>query len=393
MKKILLFSVACLVLNIAEGYRVDWGRTVTITSAVHEDLYVAGGTVIINAPVYGDVIIAGGTITVNDTIMNDLLVAGGKVTLNSYVADDIRCAAGELHILKTVGGDVVITGGTVEIAKEVIINGGLITGGGNIVVNGTINGDVRAAAASFSFNGTANRNFDCRAERLIMNGGVAGMSVLAAREINIQSNASFHNNVRYWNKQGKLDFRQAIKNGNATYDPSLKINGNNWYFLGHATTIGFVWYLLTVFSFILLIQFLFGNTFKKAGHATGHSLLKSLGLGFLFFIGVPIAITLLLITIIGVPIGLILMASFVVLVLLATVITSLVIANWYNEKFGHNWNYWKIVLSAMLMFILLKLVSFTPFLGWLIMIVIACIAFGALLRNISWKRKPSIVVQ
>jgi len=393
MKKILLLSLTCLLVYNANAYRILWGRTVTITTPVHEDLYVAGGTVSINAPVYGDVIIAGGTISINDTIMNDLLLAGGNVTINSYVVDDVRCAGGELHIQKNIGGDLVVTGGKVEIARSVVINGGLITGDGNIVVNGTINGDVKVAAGSFTFNGIASKNFECRAEKFIMNGTVYGSSVLAARDISIQNGASFNNNVRYWNKAGKIDFKQSIKNGNAVFDPSLRITGDHWYYLGHATLLGLIWYLLTVFSFILLIQFLFGNTFKKAGHTTGHSLLKSLGFGFLFFIGVPIAVFLLLITIIGVPIGLIIMASYVVVVLLATIITSLVFANWYNDRFGYKWGYWKNVLSAMAMFILLKLVSFTPFLGWLIMIVIACIAFGAVLRNIDWRRKHALTTQ
>ncbi|HTM92434.1 MAG TPA: hypothetical protein VL095_08450 [Flavisolibacter sp.] len=393
MKKIFLLSLTCLLVYTSNAYKIAWGRTVTITTPVHEDLYIAGGTVSINAPVYGDVIIAGGTLSVNDTIMNDLLLVGGNVTINSYVADDVRCAGGELHIQKNIGGDLVITGGKVEIAKGVVISGGLITGDGNIIVNGTINGDVKVAAGSFTFNGIANKNFECRAEKFIMNGTVGGPSVLAARQITIQNNASFHNNVRYWNKAGNLDFKQSIKNGNAVFDPSLKIIGDRWYFLGHATVLGLIWYLLTVFSFILLIQFLFGSTFKKAGHTTGNSLLKSLGFGFLFFIGVPVAATLLLISIIGVPIGLIVMASYVVIVLLATIITSLVFANWYNDRFGYQWGYWKIVLSAMGMFILLKLVSFTPFLGWLILLVIACIAFGSILRNIDWRRKHAVAVQ
>jgi cytoskeletal protein CcmA (bactofilin family) len=393
MKRLVLLALFSMLFNFAKAYRIEWGRVVTISTPIHEDLYIAGGTVTINAPIYGDVIIAGGTVTINDTITNDLLLVGGNVTIRGYVADDIRCAGGELHILKNVGGDLVISGGTVEIAKEVFINGGLITGGGNIVLNGTVNGDVRAAAGNFTFNGIANKNFDCRADRLTMNGDVIGASVLAAREILIQPGASFSNSIRYWSKTDRVDFKQSIKSGNAVYDPSLKIAAKNWYYLGNTTALGLVWYLLTVFSFILLIQFLFANTFRKAGHDTGHSLLKSLGLGLLFFIGVPVAIVLLLTTIIGVPIGLILMATYVVIVLLATVIAALVFANWYNEKFGYNWGYWKITLSAMAMFILFKLISFTPFLGWLIMIVIACIAFGALIRNIDWKKKHTIAIQ
>lgn len=393
MKKISFLLLACILIHTANAYRIEWGRNVTISSPVHEDLYVAGGTVTINAPVYGDVIVAAGTIYINDTISNDLLLAGGTVNLNGYIGDDVRCAGGQLHILKNIAGDLVITGGTVDIAKEVVVGGGLISSGGDVICNATINNDVRVAAANFTFNGIANKKVDCRADKLTINGNINGMSVLAAREIIIGDNASFNNSVRYWNQKGKQDFKQSIRYGNAVYDRTLKIQTNNWYFLGHATILGLIWYLLTVFLFIALIQYLFGGTFKKAGHTTGHSLLKSLGYGFLFFIGVPIAVALLLVTIIGIPFGLIMMLSYIVLVLLATVITSLVFANWYSDKFGYNWRFWQIVFSAMAMFVLFKLISFTPFLGWFVMIVIACIAFGSLLRNIDWRKKHAVTVQ
>ena len=390
MKKFILLLLVMTGFLAAKAYRLDWGRTVTITQAVHEDLYIAGGTVTLNAPVYGDVIIAGGTITINDTIMNDLLLAGGNVTINGYVMDDIRCAGGELHLLRNVGGDLVITGGNVDIARTVTIGGGLMTGGGEIVVNGTVNGDVRAAAGSFVFNGVANRNFDCRSGKLTMSGIVNGSAVLAANEMQIQQGAAFHNNVRYWTDKKRPDFAQSLRNGTATFDPSLKLRENNWYFLNHATALGLAWYLSAVFLFILLLQYLFGATFRKAGTAVDESMLKALGTGFLFLIGVPIAVVLLLITVIGVPIGLLLMALYIVAVLLATIITSLVIANWYNNRFHYNWGYWQIVAASMAMFVLFKLVSLTPFFGWLIMIVIACVAFGAILRIIHWRHGPAV---
>jgi hypothetical protein len=43
--------------------------------------------------------------------------------------------------------------------------------------------------------------------------------------------------------------------------------------------------------------------------------------------------------------------------------------------------------AAFGIFILLKLISFTPFIGWLIMIFLACMTFGAILLNVRWKRK------
>lgn len=393
MKKLSLLMVPVLFFFSANAYRIEWGRKVVISQPVQEDLYVAGGEVTINAPVYGDLIVAGGTIFLNDTVANDLLLAGGTVHINGYVADDIRCTGGELHVLKNVGGDLVISGGQVDIAPSVQVTGGLITGGGDIVVNGIVLGDVRSAAGTLTFNGTANRNFDCRSQKLVMNGTVRGNAVLAASELTITAGARFYKPVRYWTKNGRVDFKQSLLGGAATFEPALEMKTDSWFYLGHATVLGLVWYLSTVLLFLMLIEYLFRNTFKKAADILNRSMGKSLGFGLLFFVCVPILTVLLLFTIVGIPIGLLLMATYVVLFLLATVITSLVVANWYSIRFERRWGYWQTVWGAMAMFILFKLVTFTPFFGWLIMLALASIAFGAILRNLHWKPQHPLTVQ
>ncbi len=57
------------------------------------------------------------------------------------------------------------------------------------------------------------------------------------------------------------------------------------------------------------------------------------------------------------------------------------------------WNQGHVVFASLIYFILFKLITFTPFLGWMIMVLIACIAFGSIMRNVNWKRKPQIAIQ
>jgi hypothetical protein len=239
----------------------------------------------------------------------------------------------------------------------------------------------------------ANKSFESHSDQLVMNGTVHGTSILAARNIIIGSNALFNDNIRYWNKKGSVDFKQSIKGGTASFDPSLKVKTDSWYFLGRASALGLLWYLGMVFLFLILIQYLFGNTLKKAANSISNNFGKSLLWGLIFFIGVPLLVLLLLVTIIGIPIGVIVMFSYVGLIVLATTITSLVFANWYNSKFNNGWGFWQTISAALGMFILLKIISFTPFLGWLIMLVIAFVAFGSIIRNINWRRKHTIAIQ
>lgn len=393
MKRLNIALLLLLLGGSAMAYEIKWGRNITINHPVNEDLYITGGTVTINAPIHGDLIVAGGTVLLNDSVTNDLLLAGGNVIINGYVSDDIRCAGGELVIKQPVGGDLVVTGGKVLIYKAAIIQGGLMVSGGNIEVSGQVNGPLKAAGGNMIFNGIAMRDVDARAEKMSLHGTIHGRSVLAAKELSVGAGAAFYDDVRYWTPGKEMDFGGRIMRGQPTFDPSLKLETGNWYFLGKGTALGVIWYVVTVFLFIIALEYLFSRTFDKAGHTISHTMFRSMLYGFIFFIGIPVVIVFLLLSIIGIPIGLLFIFTYAGLLVLATIITSLVMANWLRFRFGYAWNYWQLVFAALGIFIVLKLVTFTPFLGWLLMVLIAFIAFGAILRNIRWKRNWTVSTQ
>lgn len=390
MKKIFSVIIASVLTLQAFSFRLEYGNNVVITQPVYEDLYVSAGSVTINAPVFGDLICTGGTININDSVSGDIIVAGATVTFNGYVGDDIRCAGGRLYIQKNIGGDLVIAGGQVTVTRDVVIGGGLLMGGGDITFNGTVNKSVRAGFGSLVFNGRAEKDIEVRGGDLQMNGTVMGPAIIAANKITIGNDASFNNEVRYWNNKESVDFSQSIKNGKAIYDPSLKIETGRWYYLGGLSVLGLLWYIGMALLMIAIIQYLFNATMQKAGDTVFNKTLKSSGFGLLFFIAVPIAVIIAFITIIGVPVGLLLLFNYIILILLATVITSLVAAHWINNHFNYKWGYWKLVFAALGIFIVLKLISLMPFMGWFIVLLAICMAFGAILQNINWKRKQQV---
>lgn len=366
------------------AFRIEHGNNVAINQPVNENLYIAGGTITINAPVHGDLIVAGGTIVINDTVTNDILLAGGNVTFNGFVGDDIRCAGGDLHIVKNVTGDVVVAGGKVMIDQGVEI-GNLLLSGGEATLNGKVKGEVKSAVGNFTFNGSAQK-LVCRAGKIDFNGTVMGKTIIAAPEIVIGSDAIFHDDVRYWNKQGSLDFKQSLKNGTAIFDPSLKIERGGWHVLGFSL-LGVLWFIGMAFLMIILLQYFFSPTMKNAGDTFITDSLKSLGVGFLFLTAFPVLIILSFVTIIGLPVGVILLFFYIMALLFATTITSVVVTNWIHNRKNYKWNFWQLVGVALGIFTVLKLISFIPFIGWLFMLIMACIAFGAILLNIQWRRE------
>lgn len=374
----------------ASAIRTEYGRNIIINKPVYEDLYVAGSNITINAPIYGDLIIAGGTVVINDTVTNDILLAGGTAIFNGYVGDDIRCAGGNLRISKNVNGDVVAAGSEVIIEAGVTI-GGLMISGGEIILNGDVQGEVRGMFDRFTLNGKITRGIDCRGGTFSMNGSVEGQSVVSAHYIILGNTAVFNNDLRYWSEQRAVDFESHMKNGKAIYDPSLHIRSEEWYFLGFTSLILLVSYLGMALVMTLVIQYLFAGTMKSAAGTVYNHSLKSLGLGFLFFIGIPVVALASLITVIGVPIGILMILAYIVLILLATVITSVVAANWLNNVYEKNWNFWRLSFAAFGIFVLLKLIFLTPVVGGIILLLLVCSSFGAILYNIISMRKSGAV--
>jgi amino acid permease len=76
---------------------------------------------------------------------------------------------------------------------------------------------------------------------------------------------------------------------------------------------------------------------------------------------------------------------YIILLLLSSAITSVVAANWMNNRNEYHWNFWHIAFAAFGIFIVLKLLYSVPFVGWLVMILLACISYGAILLNVNWK--------
>ncbi len=370
-----------------------YGDNLVIDEAVNHDLYVAGGTVTINAPIRGDLVVAGGTINVNDSVTQDILVAGGNVILNSVVGDDIRCAGGIVALNGAVLGDFVATGGKIDIARNASIFGHLVSSGGRVMLDGRVKGNVKNASGTFTLNGTIERDFKARSGKILINGEVQGQTEIAARTIELGSGALFGKDVRYWNESASLDFKNSLQGGTATYDEGLDFENGNLRYLGFASMVMLIWYLVTALVMIFLIQYLFSQTFKSAANTIQNNPLKSLGLGFLFLIGVPILVVVLFMTLLGIPVAMLTLISYLAVILFATVIVALLISNWLNNRYYQaSRRNGKIAILAFGILVILHLISITPFVGPLVMLLLACTAFGAILLSIRWKRNRAVAL-
>jgi hypothetical protein len=253
-----------------------------------------------------------------------------------------------------------------------------------------VRGNLKTASGEVFFNGSIAKNADLNGGKITLNGSIGGETVLVAQSLKLEPNASFGSNVRYWTEEGEVDFGTALKSGTATFDASLanRFGQPKPHFLGFATFFAVIGYLLAMFILLALGQRLFGPFFSRAVEKVQHEPMRAFGYGFLYFAVVPVAIVLVLITVIGIPVGLIALFFYLLFLELANVITALPGVHWWKMRQGYQWNFWKTVLAALGVLVLLKLLWLLPLVGWLAKLLAVCTAFGAILLTTRLFRQP-----
>ncbi len=380
---IFLFTTGWLVQPGPSSMDMRFDRDIRITSPINGDVYLAGRTIIIDAPIRGDLVAAGGSIIINDSVTADALLAGGEITINGYVGDDIRAAGGTLEISNDVSGDVLMSGGEIILKKNATLSGNLSATGSRIDISGDVMGNITAAGELVKLGGSVDGLLEARAKEMEISGTVNGFAVISANTINIRPKAIFNKDVRYWNDDGSIDISKD--NINVAYDPSIKVEQRRWELLGFSSVLMVLWYLGTALVVIWVIEYLFSKTLLNAAGVALEKTIGSIGYGIVFFVGVPAFCLGLGLTVLALPIAVILTIAYVVVVVLATVITAVVISNWINKVYYHSsWRVSKVALVAFGIFIALKFVALTPIVGPALMIIMACMAMGAITLSV-WR--------
>ena len=106
----------------------------------------------------------------------------------------------------------------------------------------------------------------------------------------------------------------------------------------------------------------------------------SLGIGFLYFLVLPFAVVLLLVTVIGIPIGLLLLCTYIFSFVFVQSITAILLAKCLEASRHAQYHIGMLLLISLLAILLLHTLTLLP-LGWLFTAVIECGAQGALLAT------------
>lgn len=363
-----LFLVFCAMLSF--GQNKD-GKEILIDNLQTDDTYLAGESIKIQAAVHGDLVVAGASLVVEDSIYGDFTGAGGEILLKGNIGDDVRVAAGTVTVDSEIGDDLVVFGGEVILSENALINGKLICYGGDVTINGEVVEGLKISGGDVSINGV-----------------IRGPSKIAGEDLTLGALAKFHGDVEYYDSDGEINFNTALVDANAKYNENLKEESElSMTSIGISSIKKWLIYILSAFLSILVFHALFRNAFASAVEGLEDNLLKSFGYGLLYLIGIPVAILIAFLIIIGLRLGLFAAAVFVFSLVFGQIVAALLIAYYLRNRKEKEWGFWTVTFVALAIAILLRLVGMIPYAGILFAVVILSVTYGALSLQVFRAKK------
>ncbi|MFN7119713.1 MAG: hypothetical protein ACK4TA_23155 [Saprospiraceae bacterium] len=365
---------------------IKGGNEVTIAEPVDGNLYTAGGDIRINAPIAGDLVCAGGDIWINELVAADVILVGGEAKITNKIGGDVRLASGNLTIAADVAGDLVVAGGELTIEQGVTIGGDVIIAGGKVIFDGATQGNIKMVGGEMIFNGKTAGKMELKGGKIYFNGEVKGDATLAAQELNIGSNAAFYSTVQYWNEKGDANFDGHLYEGaTANYKENLKFKTKLDREVVKQGLVAFAIFRFAAAALLMtLLVALFGKFFTKHSGYIRENVGNHAGTGLLFLLGVPVVAALAFATVIGIPVGFIMLSGYGIALMLANSLTAVVAAYELKKYLNRDWNKGILIAVALGAFVALRLVGMLAIPGKFIVFAATAIALGAV---INWMRK------
>lgn len=336
--------------------------TVKSSDTVNRNYFAANERVEIDGIVNGDTFLAGGSVDVSGKINGDLLVVGGEVNISGEVTDDVRVAGGQVRISGKIGKNLTVAGGNVEVSESANIGQSVVATGGNVTLAAPISGTVNG--------GMGNLTIDNR---------IGGDVEVGVGLLKLNSNAVINGDLIYWSDNDATISDSAEITGETTKkSPPLnrpeidetKILG---VIAGFALAIK-IFNLITWFVIGLLLIHFFPQFSANSIKNLKDKPWASLGFGFLALLAIPILAIALMVIVIGIPLGIILLALYGIVIYFARIPVIYLMGQWLLSKFTtKEHRVWSLVIGLLVYGIL----TVIPIIGALVSFFAMVFGLGA----------------
>jgi cytoskeletal protein CcmA (bactofilin family) len=302
-----------------------------------------------------------------------------RIDENETFEGTLDATAGAVVIAGTVDGDVSATAGSVLVTETGRVTGDLNATAGSVLIEGTVDGSATVASAALELReGSSVGGLDAGVADARIAGSIGGDAAVDAATLAVTPTATVDGSLTYRSEDATVADGATITDG-ATRDDDLEVASPGGFGGGDAdlpTIPSWVGAVYSVLSSLLLGAILllaapnFGRRVAEVGTTQP---LRSGGIGLLTLIGTPIALLILLVTIVGIPISLVGALVFGAVVFAATVYGAFVLGTWLLSL-GDYRNRWGALVAGV---VAVAVVRQLPVIGGLARFVVLLLGLGA----------------
>jgi len=273
----------------------------------NENYYAAGEHVVLRAPVERDAVMAGRVVTIGQPVGGDVLAAGWQVTLNAPAADDVRMVGANVAIQSSVRGDLTAAAGDLSVAPGVEVSGRAWLSGGTVRLDGIFDRDVRIAA-----------------DRVVIGGELRGPLQVTAQRLEILPTARVSGAIAYKGPQPAIVATTAVVPQPIAFTkiPASAARNARWP-RGVSSVVFGTHLFIGGLLLLLLLPTVVGRPLNALHTAPAFSLLA----GVAMLVTVPFVAVLLIVSLVGLPVGLILGAAYLAALFLGVVTMAIFVGD------------------------------------------------------------------
>jgi hypothetical protein len=357
MKQLFYFlTTIFLIVSIGTAAEYRTGQSVYLTAkdTLKSDLFAGAETVTISGILLGDIFAGCKHLDIKGEVEDDVIAGCQTLRIGNKVGDQVIGFAQNITIDSEVGGDVMAYAEEVWITKNAHILGNLHVGTANLnFEGGIVEGKILGGAGRAYLNGKVFKNVD------ISLGSVKfGEDYNAMKGTNLKLHEALDENAEFVPDDLEITYHES------------KHFFQSWFFY---------WSLVSMFVVGVLLISIFKNFFFDLVTYAKQDIWKNLGFGAIIFVVVPIAIVIMLVLVITIPVSLILLAAYLVVLYLSSIITGLVFGDYVVNMLKKNGNSKQLIWSLLLGVILITLIPNIPAIGWLFCLLFICFGMGTLI--------------
>ena len=306
--KLIILSFGVLILGVVafagvtSAQSVKTGDVVTVASGEKVDslLFASGSNIDIAGTVNGDVFCAGQTITISGTVRGDVFCAGQTINVSGKVEGSVRLAGQAVTLGGTIGGSATVASQTLSLEKNSFVQRDLVGGAQTASLNGTISRDVAIGATNVTINGQVGRNVQGEVEALT-----------------VGSTGQVGGDVSYTSNTGAIVNPGGTIAGTVTRTPLKQQPKSSSFALFELTFFSFIYTFVTLLILALALVLFVPSTLHEAASATLRSPGRIVLTGLVGVIVIPILIFGLLISFIGLPLGILVLLLWLVILIIS----------------------------------------------------------------------------